>query len=72
MSSRIKSLKLLQTEFIPKAKGVRQKQRVEDLLSLYRDSKIYSKIGARKEVNRYLGSFKNEQQRDLHFFQNDE
>ena len=67
MSSRISSYKTLQNQFLHRAKG-RQKERVQDLLNLYKDAKIFSKIRAQQEVNRYLG-IRNETQRDLHFFQ---
>jgi hypothetical protein len=55
MTNRITSYKALEKQFLPKAKGPRQKERVRDLLSLYQDGKIFSKITAQRELHRYLG-----------------
>ena len=39
------------------------------MLKLYKDEKIFSKITIQRELNRYLGqSFKNEGEREKHFF----
>ena len=70
MSNRIVSYKALEKQFLPKAKGVKQKERVRDLLGLYQEGKIFSKITAQRELNRFLGRFKNEGVRDLFFFSN--
>ena len=69
MTNRIVSYKALEKQFLPKAKGPRQKERVRDLLNLYSDGKVFSKITMQRELNRYLGRFKNESERDLYFFQ---
>ena len=69
MTNRITSYKSLEKQFLPKAKGAKQKERVRDFLGLYQDGKIFSKITAQRELNRYLGRFKNEGERDLSFFQ---
>ena len=67
MTNRIVSYKALEKQFLPKAKGPRQKERVRDLLNLYSDGKVFSKITMQRELNRYLGRFKNEGERDLFF-----
>ena len=42
---------------------------MSDLLKLYKDGKIFSKIAVQKELNSYLGqSFNNEQARDLQYY----
>ena len=67
MTNRIASLTALEKQFLPKAKGAKQKGRVGDLLNLYKDGKIFSKITIQRELNRYLGRFKSEGERDLYF-----
>ena len=60
MSSRFETYKSLEQYYKNKSKG-KQKERVSDLLKLYKDGKIFSKITIQRELNRYLGqSFKNE------------
>jgi hypothetical protein len=71
MTNSVTSYKALEKQFLPKAKGAKQKERVRDLLSLYQDGKIFSKITAQRELHRYLGRFKDEGERDLYFFQID-
>jgi hypothetical protein len=70
MTSRITSYKALEKQFLHKAKG-KKKDRVADLLNLYKDGKIFSKITAQRELHRYLGRFKNEGEREV-FFPNDD
>ena len=68
MSSRIETYKTLEKEYLRKSKG-NQKEKVKDLLKLYKDEKIFSKITIQRELNRYLGqSFKNEGERELYFY----
>jgi hypothetical protein len=72
MSNNIRSetYKALYKKYVPKAKG-KQKERVIDLLNLYKDARIFSKITLQHDLNRYLGrSFKNETERVI-LFQND-
>ena len=67
MSNRLESYKTLEKQYKNKVKG-KQKERVSDLLKLYKDEKIFSKITIQRELNRYLGqSFKNEDEREKHF-----
>ena len=69
MSNRLKTFETLQKQHKNKVKG-KQKERVSDLLKLYKDEKIFSKITIQRELNRYLGkSFKNEDEREMHYFQ---
>ena len=68
MPSRLETFETLKKQYRNKAKG-KQKERVADLLKLYKDEKIFSKITIQRELNRYLGqSFKNEDERELHYF----
>ena len=67
MTSRIQNYKELEKQYLRKAKG-RMKGRVTDLLNLYKDGHLYSKVTLQREVNRYLGHFKSEGERDLHYF----
>jgi hypothetical protein len=67
MSNRIETYKHLEKQYIRKSKG-KQKERVKDLLNMYKDGRIFSKVTIQRELNRYLGHFKNEDQRDLHYF----
>ena len=69
MSNRLKTFETLQKQHKNKVKG-KQKERVSDLLKLYKDEKIFSKITIQRELNRYLGqSFKNEDEREKHYFE---
>ena len=68
MSNRSEVYKALKKQFISKAKG-NAKERVNDLLNLYRDGKVFSKATTQREINRYLGRFKSEEARDLYYFQ---
>ena len=70
MTNRITSFKALEKQLLPKAKG-KQKERVRDLLKLYSDGNMFSKITIQRELNRYLGRFKNEGERDLYYFPSD-
>ena len=70
MSRNIRSetYKALYKEYERKAKG-KQRERVNDLLNLYKDGRIFSKITLQRDSNRYLGqSFKNETERELYYF----
>ena len=58
----------LKTYYLKKARGEQQRKRVIELLDLYKAGKMFSKITAQRELNRYLGRFKSEQERDLHFY----
>ena len=63
-----KLINLQKKQYLRKSKG-KQKERVSDLLKLYKDGKIFNKISIQREVNRYLGqSFKNEQERELQYY----
>ena len=66
MTNRITSLKALEQQFLPTAKG-KQKERVRDLFNLYSDGKIFSKVTMQRELNRFLGRFKSEGERELYF-----
>jgi hypothetical protein len=68
MTSRLKTLETLQKQYKNKVKG-KQKDRVNDLLKLYKEEKIFSKITIQRELNRYLGHFKTEDAREKHFFE---
>jgi len=48
-------------------KGV-QKTRVNELLKLYEDGHIFSKIAVQKAVNEYLGHSNNSMERELKFY----
>jgi hypothetical protein len=68
MPNRLETFETLKKQYKHKAKG-KQKERVADLLKLYKDEKIFSKITIQRELNRYLGqSFKNEDEREKHYF----
>ena len=68
MTSRLKTFETLQKQYKNKVKG-KQKDRVSDLLKLYKEEEIFSKITIQRELNRYLGqSFKNEGEREKTFF----
>ena len=67
-NNRLDTYKTVQRYYQNKAKG-KQKGRVADLLKLYMDGKIFSKITAQREINRYLGRFKTEGERDMYYFQ---
>ena len=67
MSNRTNTLKTLEKQFLPNAKG-QQKDRVRELLSLYESGKIFSKVTMQKTLNRYLGRHPNEASRDLYFY----
>ena len=67
MSNRTNTLKTLEKQFLPKAKG-KQKERVREFLDLYKDGKIFSKVTIQRELNRYLGrTFKNEDERESYY-----
>jgi hypothetical protein len=69
MSSRLETYKTLHQSYIKKVKG-KERDRVTDILKLYKDGKIFSKITVQQILNRYLGqSFKSEAKRDLYYFQ---
>ena len=68
MTSRLNNYKSLEKQFLHKATK-RQKDRVSDLLNLYKDGRILNKVTVQRELNRYLGrSFKNETERDLYYY----
>ena len=56
-SSRKNTLEFLKNQY-KNVKGV-QKTRVNELLKLYEDGHIFSKIAAKKAVNEYLGHANN-------------
>ena len=62
MTNRIETYKSLKRQYLSKTKG-KQKERVTYLLNLYKDGKIFSKITAQQVLNRYLGRFKDDNQR---------
>ena len=66
MDSREKGLVFLQKQF-KNIKG-EQKQKVKDILKLYKDGHIYSKATAQKEINNYLSYAKNPIERELRFY----
>ena len=65
-SSRKNTLEFLKNQY----KNVKrvQKTRVNELLKLYEDGHIFSKIAVQKAVNEYLGHAKNPIERELHFY----
>ena len=65
-NNRVETYKTLQKQFLNKAKG-KQKERVKDLLTLYKEGKIFSKVSIQRELNRYLGRFKSEDERELYY-----
>ena len=67
MSNRTNTLKKLEKEFSPKARG-KQKERVREILGLYESGKIFSKVTMQKTLNRYLGRHPNEASRELYFY----
>ena len=68
MLKKKKTFETLQQQYKNKVKG-KQKERVSDLLKLYKDEQIFSKITFQRELNRYLGHFNNEGERERHFFE---
>ena len=69
MSGRIGNYNSLLSTYSKKVKG-KEKDRITDLLKLYKDGKIFSKISAQQILNRYLGqSFKTKQQKDLYYYE---
>ena len=66
-TNRNTTFEALKKYYKTKTKG-KQKERVEEILKLYKDGKIFSKITVQRELNRYLGqSFKNKGEREKHF-----
>ena len=68
MSNRLETYRTLENTNLRKSKG-NQNAKVNDLLKLYNDENLFSKITIQRELNRYLGRFKSEVERDLYFFQ---
>ena len=67
MSNRLETYKSLEKYYLRKSKG-KQKEGVKEILKLYKDGKIFSKITIQRELNRYLGqSFKSEKERDSYY-----
>ena len=63
---RNKTFKLLQKQF-ENVKG-EQKTKVNDLLKLYEDGHIFSKIAIQKAINDYLAPVKNPLERELKYY----
>ena len=49
MSNRTNTLKTLERQFLPRAKG-KQKEKVREFLDLYKSGKIFSKITIQREL----------------------
>ena len=62
---RKKTFKSLQNQY-KNVKGI-QKTRVNELLKLYEDGHIFSKIAVQKAVNEYLNHASSPVERELHF-----
>ena len=46
----------------------KQKDRVSDIIELYKKGKIFNQTTVTNELNRYLGHFDNEDKRDSYYF----
>ena len=67
-NTRLETYKTLLRQYKNKARG-KQKEKVMELLKLYKDGNIFNKGTIQRELNRFLGrSFKNEHERDVHYF----
>ena len=64
---RNKTYNNLNNKYLKKGVG-KQKDRVIDIIELYKKGKIFNQTTIANEVNRYLGHFENEDQRDSYYF----
>ena len=67
--TRLESYKSLEKQFLPRVKGTRQRDKVLEVLNLYKEGRIKNKVTVQRELNRFLGqSFRNEVERNLYYY----